>query len=100
MVDAVGGSDAQARLRELPDYEEDSAVSDEDERLLLFRRAVDLVLGNCKEETRQAFLRVVVAGHHPADVAADLGMTSNAVYVAKSHILRRIREEFAGLVDV
>jgi RNA polymerase sigma-70 factor, ECF subfamily len=34
------------------------------------------------------------------DVARDLGMTSNAVYLAKSHILRRIREEFATFVDV
>jgi RNA polymerase sigma-70 factor, ECF subfamily len=45
-------------------------------------------------------LRVVVAGSHPSDVAKDLGMTVNAVYVAKSHILRRIREEFAEFVEM
>lgn len=98
LVETLGGSAAHAELRELPACDADSGASNDDERLLLLRRAVDVVLGNCKEETRQAFLRVVVAGHHPADVAADLGMTSNAVYVAKSHILRRIRAEFAGLV--
>jgi RNA polymerase sigma-70 factor (ECF subfamily) len=59
-----------------------------------------MVLDDCKEETRQAFLRVVIAGQHPADVARDLGMTANAVYLAKSHILRRIREEFGQLVEI
>ncbi len=31
-------------------------------------------------------------GRRPADVAGDLGMTSNAVYLAKSRILRRLRQ--------
>jgi hypothetical protein len=31
-------------------------------------------------------------------VAKELNMTLNAVYLAKSRILRRIREEFAGLL--
>jgi RNA polymerase sigma-70 factor, ECF subfamily len=95
----VGGSEAQARLLEVPDYHADSGATEEDEHILV-RRAVDMVLDDCKEETRQAFLRVVIAGQRPADVARDLGMTANAVYLAKSHILRRIREEFAQLVDI
>jgi RNA polymerase sigma-70 factor, ECF subfamily len=95
----VGGSEAQARLLEVPDYHTDSGATEEDEHILV-RRAVDMVLDDCKEETRQAFLRVVIAGQRPADVARDLGMTANAVYLAKSHILRRIREEFAQLVDI
>jgi RNA polymerase sigma-70 factor (ECF subfamily) len=98
----VGGSDAQTALQELAgpreaDSDDDSAEAD---RLLLCRRAVELVLADCKQETRQAFLRVVAGGQRPAEVARDLGLTVNAVYLAKSHLLRRIREEFAGLVDV
>jgi RNA polymerase sigma-70 factor, ECF subfamily len=97
----VGGSEAQARLLELPDghHTHSEATEKEDENLLA-RRAVEMVLENCKEETRQAFLRVVVEGHHPVDVARDLGITTNAVYLAKSHTLRRIRQEFAQLVDI
>jgi RNA polymerase sigma-70 factor (ECF subfamily) len=95
----VGGSEAQARLQELPDDHEDPGETEEDKHILL-RRAVDMVLDGCKEETRQAFLRVVVAGQRPADVARDLGITPNAVYLAKSHVLRRIREEFAQLIDI
>ncbi len=32
-------------------------------------------------------------------MARDLGMTVNAVYLAKSRVLRRFREEFADLVE-
>jgi RNA polymerase sigma-70 factor (ECF subfamily) len=95
-----GGSDAQAMWHELPDDPADSGSTDEDDKLSLARRAIDMVLENSKEETRQAFSRVVVEGQNPADVARDLGMTVNAVYLAKSHTLRRIREEFAQLVDL
>jgi RNA polymerase sigma-70 factor (ECF subfamily) len=98
--DAVGGSEAQTRLLQVPESHGDSEASVEDENQILVRRVSDLVLENCKPENRQAFLRVVVAGENPADVAADLGISVNAVYLAKSHILRRIREEFAQLVDV
>ncbi|WP_074310474.1 RNA polymerase sigma factor [Singulisphaera sp. GP187] len=97
--EAVGGSDAQAMLLDLPANFVDEPVSPDDEEQILVRRVSDLVLENCKPESRQAFLRVVVAGEHPSSVAADLGMTVNAVYLAKSHILRRIREGFAQLVN-
>lgn len=98
----VGGSEAQARLQEIkePDAKESDAALEEDERLLLHRRAVEMILADCKPETSEAFLRVVVQGQKPADVAEDLGISVNAVYMAKSRILRRIREEFAELVGM
>jgi len=99
-ANGIGGSEAQARMLALQDDPEDASSTDEDDRAILVRQVVDMVLGHCKEENRQAFLRVVVGGQHPVDVARDLRMTSNAVYLAKSHILRRIREEFAALVDI
>jgi RNA polymerase sigma-70 factor (ECF subfamily) len=96
-----GGSAAQDQLLQIPESDEDSdAMGREDDKLVLLRSAVELVLASCKDETRQAFLRVVIEGRRPADVAQDLGMTANAIYLAKSHILRRIREEFEQLVEV
>lgn len=97
----VGGSDWQARLLAFADKEEagSAAESREDDRILLCRRIVEMVLADCKVETRQAFLRVVGGKERPADVARDLGMTVNAVYLARSHILRRIREEYAALTN-
>ena len=51
-----------------------------------------------QEKTWTAFWRVAVDGERPADVAADLGMSANAVYLARVRILARLREEFAGLI--
>src|SRR5262249_1103207 len=98
---AAGGSDAQNKLVEvadphLPASDEDSERQD---RLLVQRRAVEAILADFQEATRIAFLRVVVEGDHPADVAEDLGMSRNAVYLLKARILRRIRQELAGLVE-
>ena len=76
-----------------------SGVGSPDEELLLMRRAVDLVLDGVAAETRQAFWRVVGGEEDPADVAKALGMTVNAVYLAKSRIKRQIREEFEGLLE-
>jgi RNA polymerase sigma-70 factor (ECF subfamily) len=101
-ANAEGGSEAQARMLEIPDSESDagSDADDEGDRSILVRRAVELVLSRCRDETRQVFSRVVVGGEPPADVARDLGMTANAVYLAKSHVLRKIKEELARSIDL
>lgn len=46
-----------------------------------------------------AFIRVVMGGEKPADVAADLGTSVDAVYQARSRVLARLRREAAGLLD-
>ncbi len=38
-------------------------------------------------------------GHPPAAVAAELGLSVNAVYVAKARLLRRLRTEYGDLLD-
>jgi RNA polymerase sigma-70 factor (ECF subfamily) len=98
----VGGSDAQRQLREitedkLPGSDEDSLRED---NLLLYRRAVEMILAGCEEQTRQVFLRVVIERQAASAVAREMGITVNAVYLAKSRVLRRIRQEFAGVVKV
>jgi RNA polymerase sigma-70 factor (ECF subfamily) len=80
----------------LPDTDSESLAA---ETLILYRRAVELIRGEFSEQHFQAFWQVVVEERSPTDVAAELGMTVNAVYSAKSRILRRLREEFAGLLD-
>jgi RNA polymerase sigma-70 factor (ECF subfamily) len=94
-----GGSGAQAGLERVPEIPEDSDEVPSEE-LLLFRRAVEMVLETCKEETRQVFLRVAVAGEEPEEVARELGISVNAVYLAQSRVKRRIRVEFDGLLEM
>lgn len=50
-------------------------------------------------ETWSAFQLLVIEGQSAADVAAKLELTPNAVYIAKSRVLTRLRQEAAGLVD-
>jgi RNA polymerase sigma-70 factor, ECF subfamily len=93
-----GGSDALERLLQHPNGDVSSDDSEvQEDHLLVYRRAVDLVLGEFEETTRRAFLQVVVDEQAPADVARELGTTANAVYLAKSRVMRRLREELEGL---
>jgi RNA polymerase sigma-70 factor, ECF subfamily len=101
---AAGGTTFQQQLQELPfgtgAGEETTPPSPSaEEKGGVFRRALDLVRSEFADRTWQAFWRVTVEGHAPAQVAADLGMSAGAVYVAKSRVLRRLREEFDGLLE-
>jgi RNA polymerase sigma-70 factor (ECF subfamily) len=49
--------------------------------------------------TWQAFRRVVLDEASPDAVAAETGMSVNAVLIAKSRVLARLRQEARGLVD-
>jgi RNA polymerase sigma-70 factor (ECF subfamily) len=99
----IGGTDAQRRLAEMlaeaPNEESASDVGDPSETEGLYRRAIELVRIEFESRTWEAFWRTFVDGQAPADVAHDLGMNRNAVYLARSRILRRLREEFNQLVD-
>jgi RNA polymerase sigma-70 factor (ECF subfamily) len=49
--------------------------------------------------TWRAFERVALDGVPAAQVAAELGVTINSVFIAKSRILARLRQESRGLID-
>lgn len=98
---AAGGSEAQQRLSEIP--EPDAAEGDDPEEKehfsLLVRRALAQLHGEFEPKSWQAFWRTTVDDQPSADVAAELGMTANAVRMAKSRVLRRLREQLGDLVD-
>lgn len=95
----VGGGVSQSQLEQLPDEEDEDSEMREQERRELKERAAQLVLFRYKETSREAFIRVVFDGRKATDVAAELGMTANAVYLAITHIKSTIRKEFGGLLD-
>jgi RNA polymerase sigma-70 factor (ECF subfamily) len=80
------------------DEDEDAAELAE-ERRLLFQRAVGLIQGEFEAKTWQAFWRVEIDGQAPAEAADGLGVSLNAVYLARSRVRKRLREEFADLLD-
>lgn len=98
----IGGSEAQVKLQVIAEQDPSSFAADSEQadHLLLYRRVIETILEDYSEQTRQIFLRVVVGGQHPAATAEEMNISTNVVYLAKSRILRRIREEFAGIIDL
>ena len=100
-VRAMGGTDAQQRLAELPD-DPPSVVSDSghcDDEITVLHRALALIRGRFEDNSWQAFWRTTVEREAGTDVAVDLGMSVQAVYQAKYRVLRRIREELTDLLE-
>jgi RNA polymerase sigma-70 factor (ECF subfamily) len=94
----------RARLAERdpiePPDDSTSAPAPLDEESLVVREAIELLRHEYEERTWRAFWQTVVEGRSPRDVAGDLRMSLNAVYLARSRILRRLRVEFDGLILV
>ena len=98
---ALGGSKGAQQIAEIsagqPDDEEDGCGSEETQAL--YRRVLHILQAEFEEQTWRAFWSVVVDGRKPSDVAADSGVSVNAVYLAKSRVLRRVREELGDVID-
>jgi RNA polymerase sigma-70 factor (ECF subfamily) len=77
----------------------ESADDAQAETAELVRRALQLIEREFEERTREAFFRLVLNDELPADVAQALGIKASAVYQAKSRVLRRLKEEFAYLIE-
>jgi len=72
---------------------------DREYRSHITARALRLIQTEFAPATWKAFWGVVVDAR-PADaVAGELGLTANAVYLARGRVLRRLRAELAGLVE-
>ena len=97
---ASGGSGATAALQLIvdPDSELNRQWDQEHDRYVI-RCLLDLVEAEFEPTTRRAFQRLALDGASGAEVAEELGMSVAAVYVAKSRVLQRIREEAEGLID-
>ncbi len=98
---ARGGSDALVQMAHVAEFLSagDSRASPADEEGLILRRALELMRGDFEPRTFEAFWRVTVDEVSPARVAGELGLSVNAVYLARCRVLRRLREELQGLCD-
>ena len=97
---ATGDSDVLRRLDELESP--DSALSrlwdrEHDEHVVA--SLMQRVQGDFAPVTWQAFHRYVLKDEPAAQVAAELGLPLNSVLLAKSRVLKRLRQEAAGLVE-
>jgi RNA polymerase sigma-70 factor (ECF subfamily) len=96
----TGGTDMVALLEAQPaPHGEDSALFDAEYRRRIFAWAADRIRGNFHQTTWEAFWRTGVLGDDVHSVAVSLGMTPGAVYVARSRVMARLRQEIEQIEE-
>jgi RNA polymerase sigma-70 factor (ECF subfamily) len=75
------------------------AFSEAEYQQYVIRRALELMQAEFQPTTWKACWEMTVNGRPAADVAAELGISEGAAYVAKSRVLRRLKQQLAGLLD-
>jgi RNA polymerase sigma-70 factor, ECF subfamily len=96
----TGDSDFVQMLDQLEDA--DSGISrlwEREHDRHVARRLLERIEPQFAPSTWQAFRRVVLEEARPDAVAAELGLTVNAVFIAKSRVLQRLRQETRDLLD-
>lgn len=72
-------------------------IDESEYRAVLAARAARLIEADFNAATWQAFWKTAVEEQPVADVAVELGLSANAVYLARSRVLARLRQELVGL---
>jgi RNA polymerase sigma-70 factor (ECF subfamily) len=94
------GHTADSVLSQLEDpASELSRQWDQEHDQHVVRRLLDLIEPEFTPPTWKAFRRVVLDDARPAVVAEELGLSVNSVLLAKSRVLKRLRELGRGLID-
>ncbi len=97
---AHGGSNIDARLAQLDDpASEISKIWNRQHDQYVLRQLLDLTEPHFAPKTWKAFCRVALEGAKPEAVAQELEISLNAVFLAKSRVLRRLRQESEGLIE-
>lgn len=97
---ATGDSNFQQMLDQLADSDSElSKVWDAEHDRVVTERLLELIKPSFNEKTWQAFKAVAIDDEPTSEVAKRLGMTVNAVFIAKSRVLSRLRQEGRGLID-
>jgi RNA polymerase sigma-70 factor (ECF subfamily) len=97
---ATGDSDVVRQLEQLEDPNSGlSRLWDEEHDRHILNRLLELIEPEFAPATWQAFRRITLNGERAAAVAANLGLSVNAVLLAKSRVLRRLRHEAQGLLE-
>ena len=92
-----GDSGAHQRLEEQPGREPEEDDWDREYERKVFAWAAERVKSEFQKSTWQAFWLTAVDGLSAQEVGQRLDLSPGAVYVAKSRVLARLREEIAGL---
>ena len=92
-----GDSGAQQRLEQHAAPEDEREEWDRDYERRRFAWASERIRDEFQDSTWQAFWLTAVDGLNAKDAGAKLGLSPGAVYVAKSRVIARLREEIETL---
>jgi RNA polymerase sigma-70 factor (ECF subfamily) len=96
----VAGVGADEFLAALTDPNSDLARRwDEEHDRHLVGVLLEAIRPEFQPATWQAFWQTAILGQPPAAVAAALGLSANAVFIARSRVIARLREEGEGMLD-
>jgi len=94
-----GASDFEQRIAQLNDPNSElSRVWDIQHDEFVLRQLLQLAEPHFEATTWTAFRRVTLDGDSPAEVSADLGISTNAIFIAKSRVLSHLRHLADGLI--
>jgi RNA polymerase sigma-70 factor (ECF subfamily) len=97
---ATGDSDFLSVLDQLEDpHSSLSRFWEQEHDRHVVRRLLELLEPEFEPATWRAFQLLVLEGKRTDEVAGLLGVSVNAVRIAKSRVLRRFRQEVDGLID-
>ncbi len=97
--DAAAPQAAEAEMAELAGPDPAREREEAEHREYLVRRALELMRREFQQSTWMACWEQVVNGRPGAEVARELGMSVNAAYLARSRVLRRVREYLEEFLD-
>jgi RNA polymerase sigma-70 factor (ECF subfamily) len=89
----AGGTTANLRLLETPASRAPDDAWDLEYQRCRFAWAAERVRGQVQPATWQAFWKTAVEGRGGEETAAELGMSVAAVYLAKSRVMARLKEQ-------
>jgi RNA polymerase sigma-70 factor (ECF subfamily) len=95
---AAGGSAAYRRLEELTEGPP-TDLAGQEEMASVTRRALSIIQTDFQDSTWRAFWRTAIDRQPAAAVAAELGISVAAVYMARSRVLVRLRQELDEAFD-
>jgi RNA polymerase sigma-70 factor (ECF subfamily) len=98
-VRGTGCSETQRLLEEQPARDDEVADWDQEYQQRLVEWAAEKVRDHFRPATWQAFWRTALEGQDPRAVGEALGMSVGAVYIARSRVLARIKEQIQQFQD-
>ena len=99
-AEATGDSEVAKQLDQLEDPRSGmSQLWDQQHDRHVMARLLEIIACEFSPQTWQAFERHVLDEEPASDIAAALGVSVNVILLAKSRVLRRLRQEAQGLLD-